>query len=329
MRRRGRPPTPDILTPREWEVLDLIRAGLTNREIADRLGISLSGAKHHVSEIIGKLGVEGREEAARWEQRRRMPLLTPLAWLQKPRQRPWAGPAAVASLVCAAAILLLVLAVVGAAISPKADAVLDAEAVASSTPAPLPEPQRSTVAGYDVGYGSGGGFFDSLAGDVMRLHEQVGAGTVPYVLDWETRFLWADGERIRFDDSREGLAPGAFVSFGFDVLPAADVDAANTLASVNQIPLDYVVIGYFKYLDGTVLAIGEGVIEVQVNPQLRYVAESLFGADEGRVRVVIDPDAMITDSSSQKTGLQPGVRVGFSGLVHDGREAVTNLLTVQ
>jgi DNA-binding CsgD family transcriptional regulator len=67
MRRRGRPPTPDILTPREWEVLDLIRAGLTNQAIADRLGISLSGAKHHVSEIISKLGVESREEAAAFD----------------------------------------------------------------------------------------------------------------------------------------------------------------------------------------------------------------------------------------------------------------------
>lgn len=67
MARRGRPPTPDILTSREWQVLDLIRAGLTNPQIADRLGISLSGAKHHVSEIISKLGVESREEAAAWE----------------------------------------------------------------------------------------------------------------------------------------------------------------------------------------------------------------------------------------------------------------------
>jgi DNA-binding CsgD family transcriptional regulator len=64
MRRRGRPPTPDVLTPREWEVLELLRAGLTNRQIAERLDISLSGAKHHVSEIIGKLGVKSREEAA-------------------------------------------------------------------------------------------------------------------------------------------------------------------------------------------------------------------------------------------------------------------------
>ncbi len=67
MNGRGRPPTPDILTPREWEVLALLRRGLSNREIADELGISLAGAKFHVSEIISKLGVSSREEAAAWQ----------------------------------------------------------------------------------------------------------------------------------------------------------------------------------------------------------------------------------------------------------------------
>ena len=55
MRRRGRPPYPDVLTPREWEVLALLREGLSNEEIGQRLGISLAGAKWHVSEILSKL----------------------------------------------------------------------------------------------------------------------------------------------------------------------------------------------------------------------------------------------------------------------------------
>ena len=66
MGRRGRPPHPDILTPREWEVLELLRQGLSNPEIAQRLGISPAGARYHVSEILGKLAVESRQEAARW-----------------------------------------------------------------------------------------------------------------------------------------------------------------------------------------------------------------------------------------------------------------------
>src|SRR5439155_16709165 len=74
MGRRGRPRHPDILTPREWEVLELLRQRLSNEQIADRLGITLDGAKYHVSQILSKLGVASREEAAAWrsyeEQRR-------------------------------------------------------------------------------------------------------------------------------------------------------------------------------------------------------------------------------------------------------------------
>ncbi len=66
MGKRGRPPHDDILTPREWEVLALLRQELSNPEIAERLGISRDGAKYHVSEILGKLGLESREQAARW-----------------------------------------------------------------------------------------------------------------------------------------------------------------------------------------------------------------------------------------------------------------------
>jgi DNA-binding CsgD family transcriptional regulator/DNA-binding beta-propeller fold protein YncE len=64
--RRGRPPYPDILTPREQEVLLLIRDGLTNEQIAERLGISHRTARYHVAEILSKLGVSSRREAAVW-----------------------------------------------------------------------------------------------------------------------------------------------------------------------------------------------------------------------------------------------------------------------
>src|SRR5436189_2286478 len=62
---RRRPP--DELTPREREVLRLIRLGLTNEEIAEKLGVTVAGAKYHVSEILSKFGVSSREEAAAWK----------------------------------------------------------------------------------------------------------------------------------------------------------------------------------------------------------------------------------------------------------------------
>lgn len=53
-------------TSRQIEVLRLIAAGKTNAEIDEALGISLDGAKWHVSEILAKLDVSTREEAAKW-----------------------------------------------------------------------------------------------------------------------------------------------------------------------------------------------------------------------------------------------------------------------
>ncbi len=52
------------LTPRELEVLGRVAAGRTNRQIAEELYISESTAGVHVSNILGKLGVASRTEAA-------------------------------------------------------------------------------------------------------------------------------------------------------------------------------------------------------------------------------------------------------------------------
>jgi DNA-binding NarL/FixJ family response regulator len=56
------PSTP--LTDREAEVLDLLRQGMSNREIAQTLWIAQSTAKVHVRHIFEKLGVRTRTEAA-------------------------------------------------------------------------------------------------------------------------------------------------------------------------------------------------------------------------------------------------------------------------
>lgn len=53
------------LTARETEVLRMVANGLTDREAADALGISVRTVETHVSNLLHKLGVRNRAEAAR------------------------------------------------------------------------------------------------------------------------------------------------------------------------------------------------------------------------------------------------------------------------
>jgi DNA-binding NarL/FixJ family response regulator len=59
-----KPRTVGSLTDREHEVLALVAGGLSNQQIADALVISERTARTHVSNILGKLGVASRTQAA-------------------------------------------------------------------------------------------------------------------------------------------------------------------------------------------------------------------------------------------------------------------------
>jgi len=58
----GTTPLPVHLTSREQEVLTLVGKGLTNAQIAPRLGVSESTVKTHVANVLGKLGLHTRHE---------------------------------------------------------------------------------------------------------------------------------------------------------------------------------------------------------------------------------------------------------------------------
>jgi DNA-binding CsgD family transcriptional regulator len=97
---------PDGLTPREWQVLALIREGLTNEQIAERLGISFGTAKYHVAEIISKLNADDRHDAVRKsDEKRSTPALLP--WLPLSGRLGW--PAAAASIALIAVVTLVLI----------------------------------------------------------------------------------------------------------------------------------------------------------------------------------------------------------------------------
>jgi DNA-binding CsgD family transcriptional regulator len=54
------------LTPRQWEVAELVSRGMTNREIGRRLGIEERSAEGHVERIRLRLGVRSRAQVAAW-----------------------------------------------------------------------------------------------------------------------------------------------------------------------------------------------------------------------------------------------------------------------
>ena len=63
----GRPPADDILTPSEWQVVHMVRHGMTNRRIAEMRGTTLDGVKFHLENIRAKLDLPDRRSIRDWK----------------------------------------------------------------------------------------------------------------------------------------------------------------------------------------------------------------------------------------------------------------------
>ena len=57
---------PATLSDREVEIIELVTAGLTNKDIADRLEISKRTVDNHISNILEKANVDNRVALVRW-----------------------------------------------------------------------------------------------------------------------------------------------------------------------------------------------------------------------------------------------------------------------
>jgi DNA-binding NarL/FixJ family response regulator len=69
---RARRPAAVPLTAREREVLELVRDGLANKQIARRLGISERTVKAHLTSVFSTIGVADRTAAALWAERHQL-----------------------------------------------------------------------------------------------------------------------------------------------------------------------------------------------------------------------------------------------------------------
>jgi DNA-binding CsgD family transcriptional regulator len=132
------------LTSREREVLELVRVGLTNEEIAGRLGISPDTTKYHVSQILAKLGVASREEAGA------LPDQAPLPWWARALAWSAAAKAAVVAVMLAIVIGLGVMAWAVLATGSGDSAVTLFTASASPIPTPTRGPKPSPTVDFTV-----------------------------------------------------------------------------------------------------------------------------------------------------------------------------------
>ncbi|MDZ7727495.1 MAG: helix-turn-helix transcriptional regulator [Dehalococcoidia bacterium] len=133
------------LTERQREILALIARGYTNGDIAAHYGMSLDGAKWHVSEIITKLGLSSRDEAAEWWRARQG---------LRPRLRRFAGRLSLLPLPRLAAIGTAVLAGAGVLVVAVVALTMNeggspagAPAQETATPTPTEPPVTPTLSG--------------------------------------------------------------------------------------------------------------------------------------------------------------------------------------
>ena len=198
---RGRPRYPGVLTPREQEVLEYLRRGLTNEQIAQTLGISESGARYHVSEILTKLGVSRREDAANWQDhqpntRKRLRLLLPFL----------SAKVAIGSIALAALLLIAIaFGVVVQALrqAPDDDANAHCPVTAPNGSIPPGESQGSNVLG-------NGAIWVGLYPNGEVQFEANGPGSIDEDGSMEMKFWWwhAVSGKLQIEGHRlDGAAP--------------------------------------------------------------------------------------------------------------------------
>jgi|GEM_PF-657283 len=195
--------TVEQITGRQLEVARLVAEGRSNPEIAEALGVSLAGAKYHVSELLGRLGVSSREEIAEWYRRHGRSVQPRPQWRQRLRGLIPFG----VLLGSGAAAAVVVIALSGgrddsglpvAAVTETATAVTT-EPASGSSPPPFEFVDHCWLGGWQAGIWPGreGTLQPSYFPDGWRVYEIQGLPD-----DWD-----APGSDCSFDDLQIVLAP--------------------------------------------------------------------------------------------------------------------------
>lgn len=135
----GRPPHPGPLTPAEVRVHERIREGLTNAEIAVRLGVSVNTVRYHVANLLAKSDLANRKELAGWQPGE-----------GESRARAWFGWLALGGVASRAAIAVAAVVVAGTAViavGPSEDGVELPGVPVGPEVTPPPESRASPIIG--------------------------------------------------------------------------------------------------------------------------------------------------------------------------------------
>jgi DNA-binding CsgD family transcriptional regulator len=311
-RGRGRPPHPDILTPREWQVLDLIREGLTNEQIAQRLDVSLATAKYHVSEILTKLGLTSREEAAAWQ-----PEAVAVHWWARAaawaRRSPWPLAGAAGAMAALAALAWVVFGASAgeddntAASQPSGSP--SAPETAAATPTPLdvsfpplsiPNPQDTKlffIRGATEYFGPGSLWVSNLDGSQPQqlIGEPVVRELISVVRHWQSgnpTIYYATGE-VEIPAPSPGQYP----------LTHQTISTLDLVTGDRADLLNFDIEGY-HYIGAATIKDAGRYIAYTDGPSL-----NILDSSSGEVRRVLDVN-LPTDCASQR-GLTPGCSTSF------------------
>ena len=173
-------------------MLEELRRGGTNAEIAVRLGVTLDAVKFHISNMLGKLHLENREQLAAWrpEPRRRLFGLLAVPGALEPvgRVLVWAGVAA-AGAVAAAVVAVVLIALAGVdgseqqlALAPTATPT-PATPIATPPATPTPEPEDGPTLRYNrldttgAAATAGSCAFLTTAGDATSATQEFSRGS--------------------------------------------------------------------------------------------------------------------------------------------------------